>query len=54
MAYWCSIPPLVAQVLLLITFAVLPAEYSHRNYLSVGLCVSLFILYVSRAATLVG
>ncbi|KAK5125751.1 hypothetical protein LTR85_012026 [Meristemomyces frigidus] len=43
-AYWLNVPALVCQVLLLLSFAVLPSEKSHRHYLSVGLCVSLILL----------
>lgn len=46
-AYWFNVPAMVAQVFLLVTFAVLPEEKSQRHYLSTGLCVSLILLEVS-------
>ena len=47
-AYWLNVPALVCQVLLLLSFVVLPSDRTHRHYLSVGLCVSLILLEVSR------
>lgn len=53
-AYWFNVPALVCQVLLLLTFAVLPEEKSHRHYMSVGLCVSLILLEVSDGGRTLG
>ena len=47
-AYWFNVPSLVCQVFLLLTYAVLPVEKSHRHYLSAGLCVSMIMVEVSR------
>lgn len=46
-AYWFNVPALVCQIVLLLTFAVLPSEKGHMHYLSVGLCMSLILLEVS-------
>ncbi|KAF2167815.1 hypothetical protein M409DRAFT_21962 [Zasmidium cellare ATCC 36951] len=46
-AYWFNVPALVLQVFLLVTFAVLPKEVSHRHHLSVGLCVVLIMAELS-------
>lgn len=47
---WFNVPALVCQVLLLLTFLVLPEEVSHRHYLSVGLCFSLILCEVRKAS----
>ena len=47
-AYWFNVPALAAQVFLLVTFAVLPAEKSRVHYMSVGLCCALMMLEVSK------
>ncbi|KAM3421470.1 hypothetical protein BST61_g1863 [Cercospora zeina] len=41
---WLNIPSLALQCLLLITFLLLPADVGHRNYLGVGLCISIIML----------
>ena len=46
-AYWFNVPAFLGQVLLFVTFAVLPVEKGHGHYLSVGLCVSMVMLEVS-------
>lgn len=46
-AFWFNVPALVAQVFLLVTFAVLLGEKGHGHYLSVGLVVSMVMLEVS-------
>ena len=47
-AYWFNVPALVCQVVLLLSFAFLPAERkSQGQYLSVGTCVSLILFEVS-------
>ena len=44
MASNTSIASFVANILLLLTFLVLPEEKSHRHYLSIGVTVSLLLL----------
>ena len=46
-AYWFNVPGFVAQVFLLLSFAVLREEESRGHYMSVGLCVALCLLEVS-------
>ncbi|SMR48088.1 unnamed protein product [Zymoseptoria tritici ST99CH_1E4] len=46
-AFWLNVPSLIALVLLLITFAALPAKQSHRHYLNIGLCVGLSLLCIA-------
>jgi uncharacterized BrkB/YihY/UPF0761 family membrane protein len=45
-ANYLAIPSLVACVFLLLSFAVLPKEKSHRHYMSVGLLISVVLLEV--------
>jgi len=45
-AGWLSVVSLIASVFLLLTFAVLAPEKSHRHYLSVGLTIANVILQV--------
>lgn len=42
-----AIPSLTFNILLLLTYAVLPEEKSHRHYLSIGLTCSLVILSIA-------
>jgi hypothetical protein len=46
-AFWFNVPALIAQVFLLVTFAVLPERVSGRHYLSIGLCCALVLMEVS-------
>lgn len=50
-AEWLSVVSLISSVFLLLTYAVLAPEKSHRHYLSVGLIVSNVLLQV-RAQSL--
>lgn len=43
-ANYVSIAAFICNVLLLLTYAALPEEKSHRHYLSIGLTVSLILL----------
>ncbi|PIA97168.1 hypothetical protein CB0940_05945 [Cercospora beticola] len=43
-SHWLNIPSLALQCLLLITFLVLPADVGHRNYLGLGLCISIIMV----------
>jgi hypothetical protein len=45
-AEWLSVVSLLSSVFLLLTYAVLAPEKSHRHYLSVGLIVSNVLLQV--------
>lgn len=45
-AEWLSVVSLISSVFLLLTYAVLAPEKSHRHYLSVGLIVSNVLLQV--------
>ena len=47
-AYWINIPALLCQVVLLLSFVVLPPEKGHGQYLSVGTCASLILFEVSE------
>ncbi|USW55077.1 hypothetical protein Slin15195_G083960 [Septoria linicola] len=42
--HWLNIPSLALQCLLLLTFIILPEGVGHRNYLGVGLCISIIML----------
>lgn len=44
------VPALVVQVSLLLSFAVLPEENSHRHSFSVWVCISLILLQVKYRA----
>lgn len=46
-ANYVGIASLVCNVLLLLTYLVLPEEKSHRHYLSIGLTVSLILLSIA-------
>ncbi|KAG9777844.1 Trimethyllysine dioxygenase, partial [Aureobasidium melanogenum] len=46
-AGWLSVVSLIASVFLLLTYAILPPEKSHRHYLSVGLIVSNVLLQLA-------
>ncbi|KAI7672808.1 hypothetical protein KC322_g15838, partial [Hortaea werneckii] len=46
-ANYVGIASLVCNVLLLLTYLVLPEEKSHRHYLSIGLTVSLIVLSIA-------
>lgn len=45
-AEWLSVVSLISSVFLLLTYAILAPEKSHRHYLSVGLIVSNVLLQV--------
>lgn len=49
-AGWLSVASLVFNVLLLLTYAVLPADKSSRHYSSIGVCVATVSLNVSSLA----
>lgn len=46
MAEWLSVVSLISSIFLLLTYAILAPEKSHRHYLSVGLIVSNVLLQV--------
>ncbi|KAH0371821.1 Trimethyllysine dioxygenase, partial [Aureobasidium melanogenum] len=46
-AGWLSVVSLIASIFLLLTYAILPPEKSHRHYLSVGLIVSNVLLQLA-------
>lgn len=49
-ANWFNVISLFCNAFMLLSFAVLPPEKSHRHYLSIGLCVSLILLNARVAA----
>ena len=50
---WVNVVGMVCTVYLLISFAVLPVQKTHRHYLSVCLAVSIGIMQVRRNTDLV-
>ncbi|KAG9556035.1 Trimethyllysine dioxygenase, partial [Aureobasidium melanogenum] len=46
-AGWLSVVSLIASIFLLLTYAILPPEKSHRHYLSIGLIVSNVLLQLA-------
>jgi hypothetical protein len=53
-AYWFNVPGIVAQLFLLLSFVFLREEDSRGHYMSVGLCVALMMLEVSRQGPMGG